>query len=1256
MKLLRIRVENLNSLYGSHDIDLEGVFRGEPLFLITGPTGAGKSTLMDAVSLALFGQTPRLAGGHGQIDENPGHILSRGAGEGSADLEFSRVELGRVQRYRATWRCRRAHGKADGELQAPVRGLERQNPDATWLTLVSTHIAKTFQPFFKDVLDGMKVEDFKRSVLLAQGEFAAFLEATEDERAVILERLTDTGKYLKIGALANVRRQAAKSEWDTAQAALAAVQIMPAEEEQQLRQEAQLLASEVEALHTSLQVARRAHGWLLRRDELELGLAKAQNQLADAKAQLDGARGQLARLAEHERCELAAAALREFDRVAKEWQDATDRLPALQLAEAKGKSAHEQLLPDRAEKVLAHQRHQDALAEQGPEIGTARALRAQRAELALGQVQTQLDRSNCSVAVGKAAIRWQEWRDTLDKAASALAASADRLAGLAHAEPLVVEQAGLTERYQTLGREQADWTIRNRKLAANQATLTADATALAKRKVEAGTLEAALAPMTRRVQAAQTAFSQALDGVSDARTRRDSLRVAADERTVLLQAVTTATRLLAERAVALALVAEKRLRIAAHGLRIDGLEATAAQGAIRKQEIVDLIGKRRSDLDSFQLVLKLASERKHLQPGAECQLCGGTDHPFVRDGRFADLDAHALARSTELRAQLTVLEAEALALEAGLRQTSADLAEARTKCQADRDLLDKTATELQNLTLQWQLALDALALPHDAQAGEIQARSEALAAAKVQTEALLRTLDDAEAELTSAADAAQKASERLTAWRADLAASDAALAERTAALLISAHDLQAGAQRLAERRAELTEALAAYGIAVADADGQADLGASLAEVARLAGEFVGAQTALRRAQTANQEAIAGVETARVAHEAAGFALAKAEAVQLAQAGQLAALEAQIATVLGGRDPDAVQRELDSALATAAAALLRIDAAIRVAENQWVTARTEHTQGRERIETLTEDRRLRLDELEARLQELALADRAELQARLLDLPTLRELQAIRTRLSTAMTGAEVLHGKQLADRDRHALQRPDEVEPTAVASELAAALTEIDGHLQQNRDTLAEHNARLRQTDENREQREGLQTKLDAKADELKLWARMHSLIGVKEGQAFQKFAQILNMEELAGKANHHLAQLSPRYALVAAGSGGEPRLDFAVRDAYQAGEVRPLTTLSGGETFLVSLALALALADYRSVRMPVETLLLDEGFGTLDPGTLRVAMGALKALNATGVQVGIISHVEALKGEILARVVVESLGNGRSTVRLEMGI
>jgi exonuclease SbcC len=393
----------------------------------------------------------------------------------------------------------------------------------------------------------------------------------------------------------------------------------------------------------------------------------------------------------------------------------------------------------------------------------------------------------------------------------------------------------------------------------------------------------------------------------------------------------------------------------------------------------------------------------------------------------------------------------------------------------------------------------------------------------------------------------------------------------------------------------------------------------------------------------------------VADAAAQAAQVKAEALVTAQAGQMAALDVQIGAVLDGQDPDEVQRRLDGALETATEALRQIVERIRQAENQWVTAKTEHTQGRERTAVLAEDRQGRHQALAACLRDLGLASREDLQARLLDAPTVRELLAIRTRLTEAMTGATVLHDRQQAERDGHAQDRPHGVEPTATAGEWAQVVTESDARLQQDMATLEWHKARLRQTDENREQRQQLQAQAEAKEAELKLWVRLHGLIGVKDGQAFQKFAQILNMEELAGKANHHLAHLSPRYALVAAGAGEEPRLDFAVRDTYQAGEVRPLTTLSGGETFLVSLALALALADYRSVRMPVETLLLDEGFGTLDPGTLKVAMGALKALNATGVQVGIISHVEALKDEILARVVVESLGNGRSTVRLDLG-
>jgi exonuclease SbcC len=124
---------------------------------------------------------------------------------------------------------------------------------------------------------------------------------------------------------------------------------------------------------------------------------------------------------------------------------------------------------------------------------------------------------------------------------------------------------------------------------------------------------------------------------------------------------------------------------------------------------------------------------------------------------------------------------------------------------------------------------------------------------------------------------------------------------------------------------------------------------------------------------------------------------------------------------------------------------------------------------------------------------------------------------------------------------------------------------------------------------------------------------------------------------------------------VALGENGIPTMDFLVQDSHHADRERPLTTLSGGETFLVSLALALALADFRAVRMPIETVLIDEGFGTLDPVTLNVVVQALENLQtSTGARVGIISHVSGLAERIGGRVLVERIAAGRSRIVVEV--
>ncbi len=1256
MKLLRIGVENLNSLYGRHDVDLEGQFAGQPLFLITGPTGAGKSTLMDAVSLALFGQTPRLSGGHGQADETPGLIVSRGAGEACAELEFSRAEIGQVQRYRASWRCRRARGKADGELQAPVRALEKQRADGSWEMLVSDTRAKTFQPYFTTVLDGMSIQDFKRAVLLAQGEFAAFLEATEDERAAILERLTDTGKYLKIGALANERRVAAKTAWEIAGAALATVQVMPEEEEKLLREAADLLAADVERTREALQEARAAQVWLTRRDEVEDACRNAESARAVAQANHDAAAVELATLTEHERCMPAADALREFDRAAKDLLDATALLPALATAELERRTDLEKLQPERAVKSAVLKASQDALAEQGPVIGTARALRAQRLEVARAHDNALTDKAKCLSNAEKATAQLAAARAQHERAELALVTAENRLTGLKLAEPLVVAQAALSERFQTLAREEKDLDERRRKHAETSAALEITAQTHAAGTLEASALEAKMAPMALRVQAARTTLAQALAGAADARGRRESLRKVGEARDVALQTAAAATRLLAAQETATARITEKRRQAAEHDQQIAELAAHTVRATERRRALVEHVAKDRADLETFQLSLKLASERKNLQAGAECPLCGGVEHPYVSDGRHADLDAHWLARSAELKAQIAAQEQEAAALEARLRELAGAVAEAKTNQGQANELAEQGLAELQTVTLDLQRALDGLALARDARTSDVAALEATLMTAKDAADGALHALDDAEAEEGMAVAALQTAQEHLNSLRADLGAANAAIAQRTAGLGEMARELAASAHTLAGRRAELAMDLAAYGIAPLRPDGSADLSAALAEVGRLAGEVLGAQAGLAAATTARQEANAAVETAVVGDEAARAALTKATTAVVAQAEAAANLDAQITAILGGQDPDAVQRRLDDALKTADEGWRAVVEKIRLAENAWVKAQTEHTTGKARIATLTDEHRVRQAELTEGLRRLTLRDREDLQARLLDAGVLAALRATRTRLENAMSGAKALCDGQRAERERHAAGKPSGLDAAADGAAIALHVAELEAQWQADTGTLAGHKAKLLQTEASRGQRDALRKELVEKDAQHRLWMRLHGLIGVKDGQAFQRYAQILNMEELAGKANHHLRQLSPRYALVAANAGGEPRLDFAVRDTFQADEVRPLTTLSGGETFLVSLSLALALADYRAVRMPVETLLLDEGFGTLDPVTLGIAMGALKALNASGVQVGIISHVEALKEQIPAWVVVESLGNGRSAVRMELGM
>ncbi|TAF63191.1 MAG: hypothetical protein EAZ55_14425 [Cytophagales bacterium] len=185
------------------------------------------------------------------------------------------------------------------------------------------------------------------------------------------------------------------------------------------------------------------------------------------------------------------------------------------------------------------------------------------------------------------------------------------------------------------------------------------------------------------------------------------------------------------------------------------------------------------------------------------------------------------------------------------------------------------------------------------------------------------------------------------------------------------------------------------------------------------------------------------------------------------------------------------------------------------------------------------------------------------------------------------------------------------------------------------------------------QKNALTKTLEEKQKEGKQWDKLNSLIGDAKGSKFNGFAQSLTMDTLLYIANEHLQELNPRY-LLQKHDKKEKNLDLEIIDLEQAGAVRLIASLSGGETFLVSLALALALSDMVSQKAQINTLFIDEGFGTLDPLSLEIALDALDKLRARGKTIGIISHVELIKSKdrIPTQIEVRKKGGGISQVTI----
>ena len=1224
MKLCRLKLKNLNSFRGEIDIDFEGSLLGSAsLVAITGPTGAGKTTLLDAICVALYGKTPRLSGTGSQ---NPSHLISHGEKEGRAEVYF----VANGTRYIATWSISR-RGPAKVQLSYAADGkLISDKLSTRGKSLGSSQ--KTVSEEVESIL-GLDFGAFRRSVMLAQGEFAAFLKASREDRRTILEATAGISIY---DVLKNkLNEKVAEVEAANADVLAEIGKIPEASPEQLMEAETKLdrLKNETDVLEKRSQDVQQEKDRETKRKEDYKKFQSSeerQAELLDLQPEIDARQVELE---DAERAKDLRSEKREYDNAASDLENAKE---ALGVAATEKADVEEQVETDKAdfdEKETVYQ--------------TASTVRDEKTAL-YNAAKLDVERAADQFAEAKKRIAGlANLHDEIDTLSDQLADRRDEQAELQ--EKIKVNQTFLDE---------------NRLPSDRQHRLNRANVLLAQLDSQQKQLETALMSEAEHSEKVSS-LKHEIEKLSKTHAERLLKKTAAE--TTLGTATAELNNLLVtgtheewiDRKQQLAqahpfvqsleeMTKDEEDRSGRENELADTLstwtsELEQIEKELREQEIVcqwaaEEVHRCEEELKSAMLAEPIKQLRQCLQPGEPCSVCGATGHPFagvvetdneslLQDAEAALANAKAYEQTSQDQRQNLRMKQIQLQQE---QQNSLDQAEELKMelelFQDKKEFLYRHSEEIYpDRTISFNWVAEDVTISSDwiiEQIGAVDIEISALAEAEPAQAAASHAYDMVAQQLETCETDIAREKKSLNEVKKQLRSANNAVA-----------DLQAD---IASTEARFWKFLpeAFHGVApdvavdrfskkievVATRENELSSGAAKLDL--LNAKIESDQNSLENLQQDCDDLQDEIDEYR--HEGEAF------------------LDAVRKKTNGLETEDEIDAAIDALVADLQAKETERDEAEKRSQNAqnllaekraaYSIAERHHKAFSEKFQTAQNAYFDKLGDAgfdSPKAHDNAFRDETQMQ-NLTDQIDAHENE----KQQLALDITELRARFEETPFDPEALER------------IEAQAKELGDQLQTKQEEIGAQGERIKNLKDALQRRETLGDVHREAQQELERWQRLYEVMPRNE---LRDFALEIMFKQMGGLANLQLDYLtSERYQLKVESIG-----DLTVIDRWNANEERPVETLSGGESFLTSLALALALADLSRGRAQLHSLFLDEGFGTLDTETLDTAIAALEGLRMQGRSIFLISHVQELTRRIPVKINIRKRGDGISSVQVQ---